>query len=98
MHPRDVSSAPRTRARQAELTAAQRRELDQGQAAITRALEEVERLRATFAETAGRIAVDLGRGGNSAVARHLDVTPQHVSALAVAYKAKQAGVAEGAAA
>ncbi|KJY37792.1 hypothetical protein, partial [Streptomyces katrae] len=59
------------------------RELDRLQAAVTGAKE-------AFAEAAGRIAVELGRGGNSAVARHLDVTPQHVSNLALAFKNKRA--------
>ncbi|MDX2565157.1 hypothetical protein PV371_36660 [Streptomyces sp. TX20-6-3] len=88
-----MSDTPRTRARQAELTPAQRRELDRLQAAITHAKD-------AYAEAAGRIAVDLGRGGNAAVARHLDVTPQYVSNLAAAYRARldeQAGT-EGSAA
>ncbi|MFD8146664.1 hypothetical protein [Streptomyces sp. NPDC059708] len=77
-----MSETPRPRARQAELTPAQRRELDRLQAAVAGAKQ-------AFADAAGRIAVELGRGGNSAVARHLDVTPQHVSGLALAYRAKQ---------
>ncbi|MER6188247.1 hypothetical protein [Streptomyces sp. NPDC001652] len=81
-----MSDTPRVRARQAELTPAQRLELDELQAAITQAKE-------AFAHAAGRIAVELGRGGNSAVARHLDVTPQHISTLALAYKAQQAHTA-----
>lgn len=81
-----MSDTPRVRARQAELTPAQRLELDELQAAITQAKE-------AFAHAAGRIAVELGRGGNSAVARHLDVTPQHISTLALAYKAQQADTA-----
>ncbi|MFI1941216.1 hypothetical protein ACH44C_29255 [Streptomyces purpureus] len=76
-----MSDTLRTRARQAELSPAQKRELDRAQAALVRAKK-------AFAKTAGRIAVDLGRGGNSAVARHLDVTPQHISGLAAAYRAK----------
>ncbi|WP_042804617.1 hypothetical protein [Streptomyces sp. C] len=76
-----MSDTPGSRARQAELTPAQRRELDRLQAAVAGAKQ-------AFAEAAGRIAVELGRGGNSAVARHLDVTPQHVSNLALAYRAK----------
>ncbi|MDQ0605761.1 hypothetical protein QF037_010194 [Streptomyces canus] len=81
-----MSDTPRVRARQAELTPAQRLELDELQAAIAQAKE-------AFAHAAGRIAVELGRGGNSAVARHLDVTPQHISTLALAYKAQQADTA-----
>ncbi|MEV7888585.1 hypothetical protein ACWD3I_44150 [Streptomyces sp. NPDC002817] len=81
-----MSDTPRVRARQAELTPAQRLELDELQAAITQAKE-------AFAHAAGRIAVELGRGGNSAVARHLDVTPQHISTLTLAYKAQQAHTA-----
>ncbi|WP_282695829.1 hypothetical protein [Streptomyces sp. CC208A] len=83
-----MSDTPRSRARQAELTAAHRRELDRLQAAVTEAKN-------AFADAAGRIAVELGRGGNSAVARHLDVTPQHISTLAIAYKAKRATQVQG---
>ncbi|MFE1561116.1 hypothetical protein ACFW6V_39805 [Streptomyces sp. NPDC058734] len=83
-----MSDTPGSRARQAELTPAQRRELDRLQAAVTGAKQ-------AFAEAAGRIAVELGRGGNSAVARHLDVTPQHVSNLALAYRAKTEQQAAG---
>ncbi|MCX4783595.1 hypothetical protein [Streptomyces sp. NBC_01264] len=75
-----MSDTPRTRARQAELTAAEQRELARLQTAITEARE-------ALAEAAGRIAVTHGRGGNSAVARVLDVTPQHISNLAAAYRA-----------
>ncbi|MGW7065085.1 hypothetical protein ACWGHM_42285 [Streptomyces sp. NPDC054904] len=74
-----MSEMRRTRVRQAELSPAQRRELDRLQAAIAGAKE-------AFALGAGRIAIELGRGGNAAVARHLQVSPQHVSTLAIAYR------------
>ncbi|MEU2653834.1 hypothetical protein ABZ615_00760 [Streptomyces sp. NPDC007325] len=78
-----MSDTARTRVRQAELTPAERRELSRLQAAI-------EDARDALAEAAGRIATSHGRGGNSAVARHLDVTPQHVSNIAAAYRRKLA--------
>ncbi|WP_285529977.1 hypothetical protein [Streptomyces lavendulae] len=76
-----MTDTPRTRARQAELTDAQRRELDQSAAAVGKALEEVERHRQAYARTAHRIADELGRGGTSALARHLGTSSQYVSAL-----------------
>ncbi|WP_338677743.1 hypothetical protein V1460_35735 [Streptomyces sp. SCSIO 30461] len=81
-----MTHKPRTRAPQAALTDAQKHELDRARKAADDAV-------AHFRETAGRIAVDLGRGGAPAVARHMEWTPQYASTLAAAYKAKQA--AEG---
>lgn len=63
MHTPYMSDTPRPRARQAELTAAHKRELSEGQTAIDNALEEVERRRKAYAKSAGRIADELGRGG-----------------------------------
>lgn len=91
-----MSDGTRTRARQAELTVEQKRALDRDQRALAKALEAVDKARETLGETAGSIAVELGRGGASAVARHMEWTPQYVSTLASAHKAKQA--AEGSAA
>ncbi|MER6977558.1 hypothetical protein [Streptomyces carpinensis] len=72
-----------TRGTRAALTAAQKRELDA-------AKQAAETAAAHYRETAGRIADELGWGGASAVARHLDWTPQHVSTLVAAHKAKAA--------
>lgn len=86
MHTPYMSDTPRPRARQAELTAAHKRELSEGQTAIDNALEEVERRRKAYAKSAGRIADELGRGGTSALARHLDVSAQYVSTLIASAK------------
>jgi hypothetical protein len=86
-----MTDKPRTRAPQAALTDAQKRELD-------RAKKAADDAAAAFREIAGRIAVELGRGGSPAVARHMEWTPQYVSTLAAAYKAKQAETTEGSAA
>ncbi|MET8631615.1 hypothetical protein [Streptomyces sp. NPDC004680] len=84
-----MTEAPRTRAPLAELTEVQRRRLDQAQDAIGRALKRVEVRREEFADLAAQVAIGLGRGGASAVARHFGWTPQHASALVAAYRAKQ---------
>jgi hypothetical protein len=68
----------------------QRRRLDQAQGAIDKALRRVEVRREEFADLAAEVAIGLGRGGASAVARHFGWTPQHASALVAAYRAKQA--------
>ncbi|MEV5014241.1 hypothetical protein ACIGW1_15060 [Streptomyces sp. NPDC053780] len=90
-----MSSAPRTRARQAELTGFHKQKLDEAQAAVGEALRAVEDCRAAFTDLAAWTALDLGRGGASAVARHFGWSPQYASALVAAYKAKQATVVEG---
>ncbi|MFI6567571.1 hypothetical protein [Streptomyces sp. NPDC050534] len=58
--------------------------------AVDKAVRSADLKREAFADTAAQIALDLGRGGASAVARHFGWTPQYVSALVAAYKAKQA--------
>ncbi|MEU4268023.1 hypothetical protein [Streptomyces sp. NPDC026092] len=83
-----MTDKARTRAPQAALTDRQKLELDRAKKAADDAV-------AHFRETAGRIAVDLGRGGAPAVARHMEWTPQYASALAAAYKAKQAAQGSG---
>ncbi|MGW6412371.1 hypothetical protein ACWF95_35025 [Streptomyces vinaceus] len=93
-----MSDTPRARARQAELTAAHQRELSEAQIAIDNALEEVERRRKAYAKSAGRIAEELGRGGASALARHLDVSAQYVSTLIASSKEAPVGTERSAAA
>ncbi|MFD4262682.1 hypothetical protein ACFWR9_34965 [Streptomyces sp. NPDC058534] len=90
-----MSDVPRTRARQAELTGLHMRQLDEAQAAVGEALRAVEDCRAAFNDLAAWTALDLGRGGASAVARHFGWSPQYASALVAAYKAKQTTTVEG---
>ncbi|ROQ88942.1 hypothetical protein EDE04_7334 [Streptomyces sp. 2132.2] len=52
----------------------------------------------TDAKSAGRIADELGRGGISALARHLDVSAQYVSTLIASAKDAPAGTERSAAA
>ncbi|MET9362616.1 hypothetical protein ABZX93_17115 [Streptomyces sp. NPDC006632] len=82
-----MTGTPRTRAPQAALTDAQKRELD-------RAKKAADDAATAFRRAAGRLAIELGRGGAPAVARHMGWTPQYVSTLAAAYRADQ-GQAEG---
>ncbi|MER7960206.1 hypothetical protein [Streptomyces sp. NPDC096030] len=76
----------RTRGGRAALTEAQKRELDS-------AKEAAEKAVGAYREAAGRIGHEIGYGGASAVARHVEWSPAHVATLVSAYKTRHASTA-----